>query len=76
MDAPIPAVDQAKQHLQLRRLVQGHLHLDSNRLFYYCKIFYAILFLTIIGQNHCFPYPMTVSSNTYIEEQKSQLIEA
>lgn len=71
MDAPVPAVDQAKQHLQLPRLVQGHLNLDSNRLFYYCKIFYEIPFHTIIGQNRYFLCPMTESSAINISKSRN-----
>lgn len=71
VDAPIPAVDQAKKHLQLPRLVQGHLNLDSNRLLCYCKIFYEIPFLIIIGQNHYFPCLMTESPAIHISKNRN-----
>lgn len=57
MDAPIPAVNQAKQHLQLPRLVQGHLNLDSDRLLYYSKIFNELSFLPSLVRTIIFYVP-------------------
>lgn len=48
VDAPVPAVGRAKRHLLVPRLLQGHLNLDLNRLFYYYKICNDIFSLTVL----------------------------
>lgn len=67
MDAPIPAVGQAKQHLLAPRLLQGHLNLDLNRLFYYYKVYGDILSLTALVKTVIFCRRKDrVSSNMYV----------
>lgn len=74
----IPAVGQAKQHLLVPRLSQGHLNVDLKRLFYYYKIFHyifslpalvsAIISVSYERQKHlCLGAEITASSSTIVK---------